>query len=92
MRPSRSSAPRAQSASSSTGRHSGAGTPRAKEIVRGHDWKPTADGGQIDHEARAGRIAALVAKVAAVRPRVRAGDREAEAGAGDPVAGHARRA
>ena len=31
--PSRSSAPRAQSASSATGRHSGAGQPRAREIV-----------------------------------------------------------
>src|SRR4051812_17046822 len=33
VRPSRSSAARAHSASASTGRHSGAGTPRAKEMV-----------------------------------------------------------
>ena len=43
------------------------------------------DGGQIDYEARAGRIATLVAQVAAVRPRVRAGDRQAETCPGDAV-------
>src|SRR3954469_4172696 len=85
--PSRSSAARAQSASSWSGRHSGAGTPRAKEIV---DMPSRlAGGGQVDDESRAARLPRLVAQVTAVGARVRAGDREPEPGSRHPVARHA---
>ena len=57
----------------------------AREGDRRHP-EPDYDGRQIDDEARAGRLAALVAEVATVRPGVGARDREPEAGAGDAVA------
>ena len=84
MRPSRSSAARAQSARSSTGRHSGAGTPRANEIVA--IARQTRRKGRSTTKRAPVGWPALVAEVAAVRARVRARDREAEPGAGDAVA------
>ena len=83
MCPSRSSAARAQSASSSTGEALGR-RDAAREGDRRH--RARLDGRQLDDEARAARLAALVAQVAAVRASVGARDREPEAGAGDPVA------
>src|SRR6478736_8858326 len=81
--PSRSSAARADSARSSTARHSGAGTPRAKEIGA---IPARLDGRQVDDEARAARLARLVAHIAAVSTSVGARDRQAETGTGDAVA------
>src|SRR6266545_6777259 len=81
--PSRSRAARAQSASSSTGRHSGAGTPRANEIVstpRGYRprWSsdPVSDEGGIDGSHGAGAHGAADGDHRAVDEGVLDGDRD----------------